>query len=137
MKARLYSTLFFLLASVVISVCYAFQKKDNSNHWQAPAEAKNVINPYKGPAATEKGKVLYQKMCVVCHGNSGKGDGVGAVSLSTKPADHTASYVQSISDGALYWMITNGKSPMPGYKTSLTDEQRWQLVDYIRELGRK
>jgi len=44
--------------------------------------------------------------------------------------------VQNQSDGAIYWKITNGNPPMASYKETLTEEQRWQLVNYIRELKR-
>ncbi|MFZ4986950.1 MAG: c-type cytochrome [Blastocatellia bacterium] len=40
--------------------------------------------------------------------------------------------VQANSDGELYWKITNGKSPMPASRIRFTDEQRWQIVNYIR-----
>ena len=39
-------------------------------------------------------------------------------------------------DGAIFWKITNGRPPMASYKLALKDSQRWQLVNYIRELGK-
>jgi len=93
-------------------------------------------NVYVVVGATASGKILYNKMCVMCHGDKGKGDGMTGMSLSPGPADHTSVKIQSLTDGALYWMITEGKSPMPGYKTVLKDNERWQLVNYIRELGK-
>ncbi|MGH7784767.1 MAG: c-type cytochrome [Candidatus Binatia bacterium] len=36
----------------------------------------------------EQGKRIYRENCTPCHGESGKGDGVGAQSLPVRPADH-------------------------------------------------
>lgn len=80
-----------------------------------------------------RGKILYKKMCAMCHGDKGKGDGSLGVNLSPRPADLTSSHVQSMSDSALFWIITKGKPPMPGYRDSLNDNERWKLVKYIRE----
>jgi mono/diheme cytochrome c family protein len=44
--------------------------------------------------------------------------------------------VKKQTDGALYWKISNGRGNMPPYKEALSDEQRWQLVVYLRELGK-
>ena len=39
------------------------------------------------------------------------------------------------SDGALFWKITQGRPPMTSFRTLLTDDQRWQVVNYIRTLA--
>lgn len=107
----------------------------NGSSWTAPASANELKNPYKGNAAeTAKGKTLYLQMCSVCHGNKGKGDGPAGVNLNPRPADHTSAKVQDQSDGAIFWKITNGKPPMAAYKDVLSEEQRWDLVNFIRTL---
>lgn len=107
-------------------------------NWKAPASADALKNPYKGNAAeTTKGKALYQKMCAICHGKTGKGDGPAGIALHPRPADHTSAQVQDQSDGALFWKMTNGNPPMAAYKDVLTTEQRWDLVNYIRTLKKK
>jgi len=105
--------------------------------WVAPKEADDLKNPLvDNIAALKEGKTLYVSYCTPCHGEKGRGDGVAAASLSTKPADHSSEYVQKQSDGALFWMITEGRNPMPAYKQSFSDQQRWELVDYIRTLAK-
>ena len=104
-------------------------------NWKAPASADEIKNPYKSNAAeTAKGKTLYTQMCVICHGKSGKGDGPAGLALNPRPADHTSAKVQDQSDGALFWKMTNGNPPMAAYKDVLSEEQRWDLVNYIRTL---
>ena len=109
--------------------------------WVAPASADKVTNPLMGqPDATAAGKKLYGTYCAVCHGAKGKGDGIAAAGLNPKPADHTSAKVQNQTDGAIFWKITTGRAPiasMASYEKTLTETQRWQLVDFIRTLKAK
>lgn len=108
-----------------------------NEEWRAPAEADKISNPLKGDAApAEAGKKLYVQFCTVCHGDKGKGDGIAGMNFNPRPANHTSKKVQSQTDGAIFWKITTGKAPMAVYKGLLTETQRWQLVNYIRELGK-
>jgi mono/diheme cytochrome c family protein len=119
---------FFLLSATWIS-------KINDD-WKAPPEADKLSNPLKGnTAATASGKKLYTQFCVICHGEKGKGDGIAGISLNPRPANHSSQKVQSQTDGAIFWKITTGRPPMASYTKTLTEIQRWQLVNYIRELG--
>lgn len=124
--------------TLVLLLLSAAQVNKKIVDWKAPAEADKVSNPLKGNAvATVAGKKLYVQLCAVCHGEKGKGDGIAAISLNPKPANHTSKKVQAQTDGAIFWKITTGKPPMAAYKATLTDTQRWQLVNYIRELVKK
>lgn len=107
------------------------------NQWNAPKETDNLKNPFaNNPAAVSEGKQLYIANCAPCHGTKGKGDGPAAVSLNPKPADHSSDAVQRESDGSIFWKIGEGHNPMPPYKQSLTEAQRWKLVCYIRTLAK-
>ena len=102
-------------------------------NWVAPLEAKEIVNPYSGnQVAAHKGGVLFQKLCWTCHGKSGVGDGPAGKNLNPQPKNFRLKSVQNQSDGELYWKISNGKGMMLPYKHSLNEEQRWQLVNYIR-----
>ncbi len=131
----------FLAFFILISGAAIAQKETAEAHkarWKEPAGIENVKNPFAGvAAASDSGKITYMKICSVCHGTSGKGDGVAAAGLTIKPADHTGSLVQGATDGQLFWEITNGHAPMPTYKSILTDKQRWQLICFIRTLKGK
>ncbi len=103
--------------------------------WIAPSDANNIKNPVPGDVqSTTQGKTLYTTYCTPCHGQKGKGDGPAAANLQVKPADHTSAAVQQQTDGAIFWELTEGHNPMPSYKTALSDQQRWALVNYIRTL---
>lgn len=106
--------------------------------WEPPKTANDVKNPITSDAASLKeAKTAYTTYCTPCHGDKGKGDGVAAAGLSVKPADHSSAVVQSQTDGAIFWEMSEGHNPMPSYKKAFTDRQRWQLVNYIRTLAKK
>lgn len=103
--------------------------------WVAPASADKIVNPLKGDAkAAASGKKIYKMLCFVCHGPKGKGDGMGGAGLTPKPADLTSPTFQSQSDGAIFWKIEQGRTPMPSYKTSIPEKKRWEIINYLRTL---
>jgi mono/diheme cytochrome c family protein len=117
----------------VLILSFAFtQKKED---WIAPASAKNKKNPIEVNAANlASAKKSYEKECLSCHGRKGKGDGPSSVTLDVIPGDLSAAKVQDQTDGELFWKITEGKKPMPTTKLTLTDDQRWAVVNYVRTL---
>jgi mono/diheme cytochrome c family protein len=122
----------FFFTAFSTSLVYSQEKK-----FPSPASADTIKNPLKGNvASTSAGKLIYVKYCVTCHGDKGKGDGIAAPGLPKRPADHTGSFVQSQTDGALFWIISIGNNPMPAYKKTLNPTQRWQVVNYIRTLAK-
>jgi cytochrome c oxidase cbb3-type subunit 3 len=95
---------------------------------QHPEYAKNK-NPI---AMTEKsivqGRKLYEKHCIACHGEAGKG-GIGA--------DLTAPIrIHGNTDGEIFHVITGGiaGTAMKAFKNELSEEMRWHLVNYISSL---
>ena len=48
--------------------------------------------------------------------------------------DLTAETTVEKSDGDIYGILTNGVLVMPTFKNLLSAEDRWLLVDYVREL---
>ncbi len=106
--------------------------------WTAPEYSNSLKNPFVGNLkATSDGKEIYEQMCVLCHGLNGQGNGEAGLTLEPHPANFLALNVQNQTDGAIFWKITNGKAPMATYFEILNDDQRWKLVNYIRELKRK
>jgi mono/diheme cytochrome c family protein len=106
--------------------------------WKAPKRSARKKSPLPDDAATvAKGKVVYDAQCVSCHGASGVGDGVAAKDLEKHPGDLTSPSVQAQSDGALFWKITTGRAPMTAFGDTLSVEQRWQVVRYVRTLTAK
>lgn len=81
----------------------------------------------------------YTEHCVECHGHQGKGDGIKARTLSTVLPDMlTEPHTVEHTPGDFYHWITYGmkNTDMPGYKDELTEEDRWDLVNYVFALSR-
>src|SRR3984893_17536482 len=109
-----------------------------SSDWKAPPTAVNRPNPVPVNANTlALGQKLYVGNCMTCHGQSGKGDGPGGAALEKKPADLGARIKAGATDGELFWKITEGRSPMISWKGSLSETQRWELVNYIKTFAGK
>ena len=123
-----------LIGILILSVFGSFRAIQPSP-WVAPKGADTIINPFKGNLSMlNEGKKIYTQLCVVCHGEKGKGDGIAATGLTPRPADHSAHNVQAQTDGAIFWKMSTGRPPMAGYEKLLTPKQRWALVNYIRSL---
>lgn len=124
-----------LLLFFIATFCFV-KVQSQTRKFPSPPSADTIKNPLKGNTVSiAEGKKTYTQLCVTCHGTKGKGDGIAAPGLSKPPADHTSSFVQGQTDGALYWIITVGNNPMPSYRKALSSIQRWQVINYIRTLA--
>jgi mono/diheme cytochrome c family protein len=121
-----------LLAIVLGLISFAFiQEKE----WTAPPHSKQLKNPENtSSVASTEGAKIFKIQCLVCHGETGKGDGMVGMSLNPRPANLQSTKVTKQTDGEIYWKISTGNSPMPSYALILNEQQRWQLVNYIRKL---
>lgn len=128
-----YPKVFLALALALVSTVALAASSD----WKAPATAVSRPNPVPVNANTiALGQKLFVANCVTCHGASGKGDGPGGAALEKKPADLGARIKAGETDGELFWKITEGRSPMISWK-SLSETQRWELVNYIKTFAAK
>ncbi|MBU0970215.1 MAG: cytochrome c [Proteobacteria bacterium] len=110
---------------------------DQPHHWAAPPEEKDRINPILlSDESLFRGKRLYLKNCTDCHGAKADGRGADAKNMVPKPSN-LAAMAGHHSDGDMAWKIKKGKGPMPGWEGMLSDEQIWNLVNYIQNLQAK
>lgn len=124
-------SLIFVLATLALF--------DSLTGWSAPSAARKLQNPVPAtPSSIEAGRLDYVKHCKSCHGVKGDGTGDRASQLSVMPSDFTDAHEMSrATDGELFWKITHGHRPMPGFQNKLTDAERWEVVDYIRTFAKK
>jgi mono/diheme cytochrome c family protein len=97
---------------------------------QAPPKFRELRNPYAGdPSAFAAGRKLFRRECIACHGEDARGLG--------KAPPLLAPDVYRAAPGALFWVLRNGslKRGMPSY-AHLPELQRWQIVSYLKSLGR-
>ena len=127
----------FVSLLLIILVAVAYTAYQENKPWVIPEEAKSRKNPLQpSEAALRSARNLYGEDCAQCHGDAGKGDGSEALRYDPKPADFTdAPHMNSVTDGALFYQISQGRKPMPAFKRRMTEDQRWQLVLLIRSFA--
>ena len=85
------------------------------------------------------GAAIYAKYCVECHGHQGMGNGIKSRTLTTKLPDFlTEPHITEHTPGDFYNWISYGmaNTDMPGYAENLSDEDRWDLVNFVHALSR-
>ena len=83
-----------------------------------------------------RGRQLFAKDCAVCHGAEGRGDGVAAAALPRRPDDLSKIAAPPIfPDGVVAYRIINGVKMMPAFKSTLNENEIWDLLNFIRSLA--
>lgn len=101
------------------------------------ADAGKSVNPVKATAESlALGKKFYGTDCELCHGKEGAGDGDTAVELKMNAKDLRDPTVQRMTDEEIYKLISKGKKPMLGEEGRLEEREIWNVVNYVRSLGR-
>ena len=133
-----------ITAGIGFSVVFAEDPpKKTDEAWIAPARAARKENPIAADAKSlAQGKELFVAGCMPCHGPAGKGDGLVAGTLERngtqiRPGNLSDSKLWQQSDGTLFWKISEGRTPMPAFQDAFSEEQRWQIVSYVRTLAPK
>jgi mono/diheme cytochrome c family protein len=90
----------------------------------------------RSPESEGRGQKLFDAYCVKCHGMNGGGTGAAAHGIATDPRQlwvwHDA---DSSADGYLFSFISNGRTDMPPWGIILSENERWDLVNYIKSLA--
>jgi mono/diheme cytochrome c family protein len=147
--------LWILLAVVIVAIAYGgivirrgFSTKDAPSaletvvartalDWSIPSSAKDAKNPF--PATPENitaGMQHFADHCAACHANDGSGNSEMGPNLYPKTPDMRLAQTQNLTDGDLFYIITNGvrMTGMPGWGPSHSAEDTWKLVLFIRHL---
>jgi hypothetical protein len=88
------------------------------------------------PQSIAGGALVYRQNCVACHGLDAHGNGPLAPTLNPRPADLIL-HVPLHPDADLYGWISDGfpGSAMPAFRAQLTDQQRWDVLNYLKSLS--
>src|SRR6266849_1196469 len=96
------------------------------------------------PGDPAQGKVIYEKKCLLCHGEKGDGNGPAAPLRDPKPRDftkgkykiRTSASGQPPADSDLFGIISDGMpgTSMPAWKV-LSEKDRWNLVAYVKSFA--
>lgn len=125
-----------LFAVLLLLICVLIVRwlNEQSKPWVIPLEYKSLKNPLlPSESLLSSARETYADQCVQCHGERGKGDGPQAWMHRPLPADLTdTKHITSLTDGEIFYQITEGRRPMPSFRHRLTEDQRWELVLLVR-----
>ena len=125
-----------LFAALLATICILILNwaTQQSKPWVVPEEYKSLKNPLiPSDSNLSSARQVYSEQCAQCHGQTGKGDGPEAWMHRPTPADLTDSArMATVTDGEMFYQITEGRRPMPAFKKRITEDQRWQLVLFLR-----
>jgi len=129
MIKKYFCILFFIF--IVLRICIYAQITPVA--WVVPEEAKQKVCPFQfTPETVKGGENVFQKNCKSCHGDPGKQNWAKIV---PPPGDPASAGFQGQTDGEMFYRITEGKTPMPQFGNILSDEERWQVISYIRSFN--
>jgi len=101
-----------------------------SQDWPVPDADAALTNPLPYTLEhVEAGKDLYMLNCKSCHGDPGKNN---PLALVPSPVDIASEKMHQNSAGALFYKISNGRGVMSAYKAILSENERWQVVHFVR-----
>jgi glucose/arabinose dehydrogenase/mono/diheme cytochrome c family protein len=105
--------------------------------WKVPSWADTTLSPFTvNSAVIKEGREIYATYCTACHGKEGNGKGAPGMTFEVQPANFHDMDVMRQKDGTLFWKITKGYRGMPGFAGSLTENQRWKVVAYLRTFAK-
>lgn len=104
---------------------------------ETPEEAEAKLqNPLpRNIQVLERGKIVYNNYCNVCHGPKGLGDGP-IVNPYPIPKSLQSENMLKWKDGHLFHVITKGQGVMPSYAQQISVSDRWAVIHYLRALQR-
>ena len=102
-----------------------------------PANAKETKNPFPvTDASLSEAREHFVEHCAMCHGIDGRGQTVIGRNLYPKVPPMTDADTQQLTDGELFYIISNGVrfTGMPAWGGEDSPESIWALVAFIRRL---
>jgi mono/diheme cytochrome c family protein len=131
----------FLLASFMILPAEPSPSQEKSGSPESkmsPEEAarKNPVTPT--PEGLAEVRKLFGYNCAMCHGKTGDGKGDLVADMKLELHDwRDASSIEKMTDGELFWIISNGKGKMPGEGDRTAEKVRWNFVNLVRSFAKK
>ncbi|GHN03180.1 cytochrome c [Cytophagales bacterium WSM2-2] len=107
-------------------------------------KADRLVNPIEAtPIILEQGKVLFETYCKHCHGAKGTGDGKVAQGAKIDNVEHSSypgvanlkgDAIKNVTEGHIFHVITYGKGLMGAHGSQVSEEDRWKIAKYVKEL---
>ncbi len=100
---------------------------------QAERNLKNPLSPGDVGVAA-RGKEMFERLCVPCHGMQGAGDGTVVAKGFPQPPSLMTQKIRDWGDGHIYHVISEGQNIMPSYAAQTKPHDRWAVIRHIRTL---
>lgn len=95
---------------------------------------RELTNPFpRSPENLRRSQLIYQTFCLVCHGETGQGDGP-IVPKFPNPPSFLSEQARKLTDGEMFHIITLGRKTMGSYASQVPWDDRWRVILYIRSL---
>ena len=97
-----------------------------------------VNNPLPiSPELMARGQERYDIYCTPCHDRTGSGRGIVGIRTQGWVANSLIDErIAGYADGEIFYVISNGRRSMPGYRWQIPEKDRWAIVAYTRALQR-
>ena len=134
------STMLLASFGILSTTQSATQEKSNSTEPTMTPEdvaKKNPVAPT--PEGLAEARKLYGFHCAMCHNKDGDGKGELATEMKLELHDwRDGSTLEKMTDGEMFFIISNGKGKMLGGEGDRTPEKmRWNLVNLVRAFAKK
>lgn len=127
-------SLLLLAPAFLIALSACAESKNARQPWRVPDAAIETLNPILYTAESViKGKALFEQHCQQCHGYWGEGNGVVGLSLEKRPAN-LLWIAGKKAEGEFAWKIAEGRGDMPSFRGKLSDEDIWNIVNFVQSL---
>ena len=134
LKARKFLFAVLLLVIMAAIIWTVLQNRP----WTVPEQAKQLQNPSDKLRRSSCSPFVRFIMISVRRVTAirGKGDGHDASLYDPAPTNFTdAKRLGAVTDGELFYKLTEGRKPMPSFKKRLTEDQRWRLILLLRSFA--
>jgi mono/diheme cytochrome c family protein len=131
----------FVLASLGIAHAkpnWTQEKPASAEPKMTPEDAAKKNPVPSTPEGLAEVRKLYGYNCAMCHGKTGDGKGDLAADMKLELRDwRDPASLEKVTDGELFWIISNGKGKMPGEGDRTQEKVRWNFVTLVRSFAKK
>lgn len=136
-----------LVLSATLLASFGFSSVQPNSIQEKPSAAESKMTPEEAakknpipstPEGLAEVRKLFGYNCAMCHGKSGDGKGDLAADMKLELRDwRDPASLEKMTDGELFWIVTNGKGKMPGEGDRSSEKIRWNFVNLVRSFAKK
>jgi mono/diheme cytochrome c family protein len=113
---------------------YGFLPYRLSNDTIGLRKSNDLVSPFEtSKEVVLQGKALYEYYCQHCHGAKAGGDGKVSEKYAGV-ANLQGDAYKNITEGHIFHVITYGKGLMGAHGSQVSQEDRWRIAKYVKDL---